>query len=266
MIDPSIEPKIIDSHCHLFSKEFESNLETILQRAEAANITKILNVCTTLEEAENVYNLANLHENIFASCGVHPHDASKTLQNYKADRINEILTHFAHRIKTVAIGETGLDYYYDNSDKKDQLDNFDIHLTIAQEHKLPIIVHTRSAEKDTIAMLKSYDITGVLHCFTGSYDMAKKALDMGLYISISGIITFKNAAELRETVSKLPTDRLLIETDAPFLAPIPYRGKVNEPSYITKTLESLAIIFGINKHQLAQQFFNNTLNLFTKMK
>ena len=258
--------EIVDSHCHLNFSELEKDLHKVIERAKAVGVTKLINICTNLYEAPAVYEIASQFENVYSACGVHPHDATEAIEKTGLSDIYKTLVKYADMPKTVGIGETGLDMYYENSVEEDQIKNFEIHLTAAKEKDLPIIVHSRKAETQTIEMLKKADVRGVLHCFTGSYKMAKEALDLGFYISASGIITFKNTADIQETFSKIPLDNILIETDAPFLTPVPFRGKTNEPSFLKHTLEALSSIMRVEKNLLAQHIFSNTHKLFNRIR
>ena len=257
--------ELVDSHCHLNFSELEKDLDKVIERAKSAGVTKIINICTNLYEAQEVYDIAAKFDNVYAAIGIHPHDASEAIEKNGEQGIYDTLLKYVDRPKTVALGETGLDLYYENSCQEDQIKNFEVHLKLAKEQDLPVVVHSRKAESQTIELLKKYQVRGVLHCFTSSYKMAKEALDLGFYISASGIVTFKNASELQETFAKIPKDRVLIETDAPFLAPTPFRGKTNEPSFLKHTLEALCSIMGVEKAILAQQTFANTHKLFTRM-
>jgi TatD DNase family protein len=195
--------------------------------------------------------------------GVHPHDAAQFTDESEAT----LRSHLSYQ-RLVAVGEIGLDYYYDNAPRKQQREAFEKQMEIAAENGLPVEIHTRDAEQDTAEVLRKYKgrVRGLLHCFTGSWDLAKTALDMGFHISISGVVTFKNAQDLRDTVVKLPLDALHVETDAPFLAPIPHRGKKNQPAWVVHVAETVALLKNVSMDQLSSQTRANALDLFTRMK
>jgi TatD DNase family protein len=229
----------IDSHCHLNYKGLVDDQQAVLERARAAGVEAMLNISTRASEWDAVVGVAEREGDVWASVGIHPHEA-----DVHPDVETETLLERARHPRVVGIGESGLDFYYDNSDRDRQRESFRAHIAAARESGLPLIVHTRDAEEDTHTILSDEmgkgAFTGVIHCFTASGDFARKALDLGLYISISGIVTFKNAKDLQETARLLPLDRLLIETDSPFLAPVPHRGKPCEPAYVVETARFLA--------------------------
>lgn len=253
----------IDSHCHLNYAGLVEDQDAVVARARAAGVDAMLNISTRTSEWDAVVDTARRHEGIWASIGVHPHEADG---HYDVD--TQRLIAASADPKVIAIGETGLDYYYDKSDRERQRDSFRSHIVAARETGLPIIVHTRDAEEDTLAIMGEEmgrgAFTGVIHCFTASPDFADRALAMGLYISISGIVTFKNARELQATAKTVPADRLLIETDAPFLAPIPNRGKTCEPAFVADTARFLADLRGVPVAELAQTTSDNFRRLFAK--
>ncbi len=256
---------LVDSHCHLNYPEYQSNLKLYLDRAKANGVQFFLAICTELDKFPEILNIAKNFDNIFCSVGTHPHESKlATAANAQA------IVDFTTDDKVVGIGECGLDYYYNHSDHAEQVTVFQHHLEASHQSGLPVIIHTRDAEQQTIKMLEETQakkpVAGVLHCFTGSSELAKKALDLGLYISISGIVTFKNAYHLREIVAWLPEDRLLIETDAPFLAPVPHRGQPNEPAFLKHTAQFIAGIRGITLEKLAQLTTTNFFTLFKKAK
>ena len=231
---------MIDSHCHLDHEPLYENINEIILRSKKVGITKLLTICTNLESYENIKKIINIDPIIYGTFGIHPHDADKYLITK-----TKIIENSKFSKKIIGIGETGLDFYYNNSDKKNQIQSFENHIDACLELKLPLIVHSRSAETDTFNILSKYkstDLKILIHCFTGSKEFADKLLELNCYFSASGIITFKNSSELRETFSHLPIENLIIETDSPLLAPIPMRGKKNEPSFIKYTLEKLAEI------------------------
>lgn len=255
----------VDSHCHLDRLDlnsYDGSLPAAIAAAEAEKVSHFLCIGIDLEHMPDVLAAANLANNIFATVGVHP-----LYQESQTPTVDGLVAMAKAEEKIVAIGETGLDYFYCKGDLSWQRDRFRTHLQAANEVGLPVIVHTRDARTDTLDILKeenAQEFGGVLHCFTEDWNMAKQALDLGFYISISGIVTFRNADELRDVVKKIPMDRLLIETDSPYLAPIPYRGKSNEPKYVVKVAEKIAELKGISVEQLAEQTTNNFFSLFSK--
>ncbi len=252
---------LVDSHCHLNFPEFTKDLDAVIKNAHEHGISHMLTVNTRLSESLDIQRIAEAHHNIFCSVGVHPHDS----KDYNDSKLIEQLKSHATHPKVVALGETGLDYYYNNSDEKAQIDCFSMHLNTGVELNLPVIIHTRDADSDTLSCLDQHPNTkGVFHCFSGSLDFAKQGLDRGLYISFSGIITFKNASELREVVKFVPLDRILVETDSPFLAPIPHRGKRNEPAFTQFVAKMVAELKEISLEEVAQATTKNFFNLFNK--
>jgi TatD DNase family protein len=253
----------IDSHCHLVYKGLVEDQAAVLARARAAGVTGMLNISTRESEWNDVVGVAEREPDVWASVGIHPHEADAHSEIDAA----KLIARAAHP-RVIAIGETGLDYYYDKSDREQQRTSFRAHITAARETGLPLIVHTRDAEDDTAEILADEmgkgAYTGVIHCFTASQDFADKALKLGLYISISGIVTFKNAKDLQASAATIPDDRLLIETDAPFLAPVPHRGKSCEPAFVADTARFLSDLRGVSLEILAEQSRINFFNLFTK--
>ncbi len=250
---------MIDSHCHLDQEPLYQNLNDVILRSKDAGITKLLTICTNLDSFENIKKIINLDPIIYGTFGIHPHDADKNLISK-----NKIIENFKHSKKIIGIGETGLDFYYNNSDKNNQIKSFINHIDACLDLKKTLIVHSRNAEVETFDILNKYkntDIRILMHCFTGSKNFAKKLLDLNSYFSASGIITFKNSSELRETFSFIPNGKIIIETDSPFLAPIPMRGKKNEPSFIKYTLQKLAEI----KHLTLEKMDNITTNNFNTL-
>ena len=256
---------IVDSHCHLIHEKNTLSIEKIIQKAKNNDVTTLLNITTKQDEFNRSIELTEKYNSIYTSIGIHPHDSSQM----NLDVYNIILKLCNHK-KVIGIGETGLDYYYNNSLKDDQINSFKMHIDIAQENNLPLIIHMRNAEDDMLNIIKKkYEenpFSGLIHCFTGSKNFLKKLLPLGFYFSISGVITFKNSDDLRETVKHVPLDRLLIETDSPYLTPAPHRGKTNDPSYIIHTLEYLAKLFNLKPHEIQSATTNNFKNLFTKSK
>ena len=253
----------VDSHCHLNYKGLVEDQPAVLSRARAARVTAMLNISTREAEWDEVIGLAERESDVFASVGVHPHDADT-----HADVETATLVERAGHPKVVGIGESGLDFYYDRSDRDRQRASFRAHIAAARETGLPIIVHTREAEADTHAILAEEmgrgAFSGVIHCFTASSDFADKALALGFYISMSGIVTFKNARDLQETAKTIPLDRLLIETDSPFLAPVPHRGRPCEPAFVADTARFLAELRGETLETLAEATAANFRRLFAK--
>jgi TatD DNase family protein len=253
----------IDSHCHLNYKGLVEDQQAVLARARAAGVTTMLNISTRASEWDEVIGLAEQEADVWASVGVHPHEA-----DIHPDVETSTLVERARHPRVIGIGESGLDFYYDRSDRDRQRASFRSHIEAAREAGLPIIVHTRDAEEDTHRILAEEmgkgAYTGVIHCFTASGDFARQALDMGLYISISGIATFKNARDLQATAKEIPADRLLIETDAPFLAPVPNRGKTCEPAFVADTARFLSELRGESVEQLAASTSANFYRLFSK--
>lgn len=254
---------LVDSHCHLNYKGLAEQQGDVLERARARGVTAMLNIATRESEWDDVLAAAEANKDVWASVGIHPHDAD----NHPNVDTAKLVARAAHP-RVIGIGETGLDYYYDKSDRQRQQDSFRRHIHASQQTGLPVIVHTRDAEADTLALLGDEmarrPFTGVIHCFTASDDFARKALDLGLYISISGIVTFKNAADLQATALWLPQERLLIETDSPFLSPVPHRGKTGEPAFVADTLAYLAELRDEDRQQLAEATSANFYALFSK--
>ncbi|MEA1013424.1 TatD family hydrolase [Sphingosinicella sp. LY1275] len=253
----------IDSHCHLNYKGLVEEQGAVLARARAAGVSAMLNISTRADEWDEVIGLAERESDVWASVGIHPHEA-----DVHPDVETSTLVDRAGHPRVVGIGESGLDFYYDKSDRDRQRASFRAHIAAARETGLPIIVHTRDAEDDTHQILademEKGAFTGVIHCFTASADFGRKALDLGLYISISGIVTFKNARDLQEAARGIPANRLLIETDSPFLAPVPHRGRSCEPAFVADTARFLAELRGEPLEQLAETTSANFRALFTK--
>jgi TatD DNase family protein len=253
----------VDSHCHLNYAGLVEEQAAVLARARERGVSTMLNISTREREWADIIGTAEREADVWASVGIHPHEADEHPDIDAAKLIG-----MAENLRVIGIGETGLDYYYEHSDREQQKRSFRSHIAASRETGLPLIVHTRDAEEDTAAILKEEmgkgAFTGLIHCFTASGDFARKALDLGLFISISGIVTFKNAKELQETAAALPQDRLLIETDAPFLAPVPNRGKTCEPAFVTDTARFLAALRGESVERLAEYTSANFFRLFAK--
>ena len=256
---------LVDSHCHLDFDVFEGRLDSVLADARAAGVGAMLTIGTKLNEFAGVRAIAEANENVYCTAGVHPHEADAHAGVTAAD-----LGALAIHPKVVGIGETGLDYHYDKSDRGRQRDCFAAHLVAACDTGLPVVVHARNADEDMARMLSEAagagDLQGVLHCFTATRALAETAVDLGFYVSFSGILTFKNADDLRETAKALPLERLLVETDAPYLAPVPTRGKPNEPAFVVHTAACLAELRGIPMAELAQATTDNFFTLFGKAR
>lgn len=255
---------LVDSHCHLDYPEFADLGETA-RRARAADVGCMLTIGTSMLKFPGVLAVAEAREDIYCTVGVHPHEAGKEPQV----SVEKLLGHGEHP-KVVGFGETGLDYYYEHSPRDAQQTSFRTHIEAARQAGLPVVVHTRDAEDDTLSILSEETekgaFPGLIHCFSGSAGLAQKCVDMGLYISVSGIITFNKADELREAVAEVPLDRLLVETDAPYLAPVPHRGKPNEPAFTRFTAEKLAEIKGVSFDDVARATTDNFFRLFSKAR
>jgi len=252
---------IADSHCHLDYSNLYDQLDEVVKRANYNKVKYLLTICTTLESFERIKTITEKYKNIYGTFGIHPHETEKFQQVDSRFILNIKKKHN----KIIGIGETGLDFHYNHSDKKIQKKSFIEHISAASELNIPVIVHSRNAEIDTYEILKSEsknsNLKVLIHCFSGTKDFAKKLVDLNFYISISGIITFKKADDLADTVSYIPIENLLVETDSPYLAPIPYRGKDNEPSYIIHTVKKLSEIKNLSNESI----MINTTNNFTKL-
>ncbi|MDA0367019.1 MAG: TatD family hydrolase [Proteobacteria bacterium] len=253
---------LVDSHCHLDFDALAGDRDGVLARARAAGVGAMLTIGTHRANHQAVREIAESQPDIWCSVGIHPHEADT--DSLRADEIVALTKH----PKVVAIGETGLDFYYDHSDRTRQAESFRAHCVAGRETGLPVIVHTRNADADTAAILREESgagaLKGVIHCFSATRDFATAALDLGFYISLSGIVTFKNATDIRETAKSVPADRLLVETDAPYLAPVPKRGKTNEPAYVAYTAAAVAALRGIDDAELAAITTANFFRLFDR--
>ncbi len=252
--------QFVDSHCHINFDPLGQNVQQVLDNARAQDVAHLLCVAVNLEDFPQVRALAHAHAHIYASVGVHPNE-----RDGKDPSVEE-LTDLANDDRVVAIGETGLDYYRSSGDLGWQHERFRRHIRAARASGKPLIIHTREAAADTIRLLREEDarsVGGVMHCFSENWDIAQQALDLGFYISFSGIVTFKSANVLREVAAKVPADRLLIETDAPYLAPVPHRGKTNEPAFVRHVAEFLAELRQVPLAQFAQQTTDNFFRLFS---
>lgn len=254
---------LVDSHCHLDFKDFEGELDDVVARAGAAGVGTMVSISTHLSKFEGVKAVAERFDNVWCSVGVHPHQAGEEGLD-SPDRLVELAQH----PRVVGIGESGLDYYYDNSPRDRQQISFRAHIEAARETGLPLIVHARDADEDAADIMRDEmekgAYTAVMHCFSSGRGLAEAALEMGMYISFSGILTFKNAQELRDIARDVPEDRILVETDSPFLAPIPNRGKRNEPAFVTHTAEVLAEVRGMDRNALETATTDNFFRLFSR--
>jgi TatD DNase family protein len=255
---------LVDSHCHLDFPDFAAELDEVVARARAAGIGRLVTICTRVRKHAQVLAVAEKFPEIYCSVGTHPHNAHEEL-----DIDAKALIALTKNPKVVAIGEVGLDYHYDNSPRDAQAQGLRQHIAAARETGLPLVIHAREADADMARILE--DETGkgtfpaVLHCFTGARDLAFKAIELGHYVSFTGILTFKNSAALRDIAAALPADRILVETDAPYLAPLPYRGKRNEPAYVVETAKVLADTCGVTADEIARQTTENFFRLFNKV-
>ncbi len=256
---------LVDSHCHLDFPDYDGELDAVIQRAGAAGVGWMLAIGTHVTRFDGVLALAEAHHNVFCTVGIHPHEAAR-----EPDITAEHLIRMGSHPKVVGFGETGLDFFYDHSPRADQERKFRIHIAAAREAGLPVVVHTRDADAELTRILREEHaqgpFTGVIHCFSSGRQLAESALDLGLYVSFSGIVTFKKAGALRETAASIPLDRLLVETDAPYLAPVPRRGKRNEPAYVAHTAARMAEIKGIDGDTLAAATTENFFRLFAKAR
>ena len=255
---------LIDSHCHLDFPEFAPELDAIVARARAAGIGRMVTISTRVRKLPQVLAVAEKFADIFCSVGTHPHNAHEELDIDAAQ-----LVALSKHPKIVAIGEAGLDYHYDKSPRDAQAQGFRQHIAAARETGLPLVIHAREADADMARILVEETEKGafpaVLHCYTGGRDLAFEAIELGLYIGFTGIMTFKNGQDLRNLAAELPAHRILVETDAPFLAPLPYRGKRNEPSYVVETAKVLAQVRGVDADEIARQTTENFFQLFSKV-
>ena len=250
---------LVDSHCHLNFPELADNMHSVLQAMQGNGVTHALCVSVTLEKFPEVLAVAEAHDNIYASVGIHP--------DYEdiPDFTVEELVSLARNPKVIAIGETGLDYFRLSGDLEWQRERFRLHIRAARQSGKPLIIHTRSAAEDTLRVMREEgadQVGGVMHCFTESWEVAEAAMELGFYISFSGIVTFKNAAALKEVAQKVPLERMLVETDSPYLAPVPYRGKTNQPAFVKHVAEEIASLRGISLEEVAEATTRNFFELF----
>ncbi len=251
---------MIDSHCHLDHETLLNDLSNVLQRSKEIGIEKLLTISTCHKSFSKIKEIIKRDEIIYGTIGIHPHETADN--DISCDEIIKNLNHYS---KIIGVGETGLDFFYNNSDRKKQINSFKTHIEASIQSKVPLIVHSRNAERETFEILNEYKNENpkvLMHCFTGSMEFSKKLLNLNSYFSASGIITFKNSIDLRETFKKLPLDKILIETDSPYLAPVPNRGKKNEPSFIEFTANKLAEIKNLSKTDLITATTNNFNKLF----
>lgn len=255
---------LVDSHCHLDFPDFASELEAIVARARGVGIGRMVTICTRVRKHAQVLAIAEKFPDVFCSVGTHPHNAHEELDIDAA-----ALIAISQHPKVVAIGEAGLDYHYDKSPRDAQAQGLRQHIAAARETGLPLVIHSRECDADMARILEDESGKGafpaVLHCFTGGRDLALKAIELGHYVSFTGILTFKNSQDLRDIAAALPADRVLVETDAPYLAPLPYRGKRNEPSYVVETAKVLAQTRGVSEDEIARQTTENFFRLFNKV-
>ena len=255
---------LVDSHCHLDFPDFDAERDAIVQRAADAGVGRMVTICTRVAKFNQVLSTAEKYEPVYCSVGTHPHNADEEL-----DVTPDDLVRLADHAKVVAIGEAGLDYYYDNAPRDAQARGLRNHIAAARSTGLPLVIHARDADADMSAILKDEASRGtfpfVLHCFSSGADLAQTGIELGGYVSFSGILTFKRSDELREIARHLPHDRLLVETDAPYLAPMPHRGKRNEPAYVAHTADVLADTIGMSVEDLSRQTTENFFRLFSKV-
>ncbi len=255
---------LVDSHCHLDFPDFAEERDQIIERAHAAGVKIMVTICTRVRRFEQIKEVAEAYDSVYCSVGTHPHQAAE-----EPDVAAEELIELAQHPKVVAIGEAGLDYFYDKSPREVQEKVLRTHIRAARETQLPLVIHSRDADEDMMRILEEEMQIGsfpaLLHCFSSGKELAMKGLELGLYVSFSGILTFKRSTELREIASQLPMDRLLVETDAPYLAPQPWRGKRNEPAYVAHTNKVLAEALGTSETQMAEATTQNFFRLFSKV-
>jgi TatD DNase family protein len=256
--------KVIDSHCHLDYPGLAEDLGSVLARAEGAGVRLLLSIGTRVRKFDQILAIAERHDNVFCTVGTHPHNAAE-----EPDVTAEELVKLARHPKVVGIGEAGLDYHYDHSPRDQQASSFRIHIEAARATALPLVIHSRAAEADTATILEEEMKNGafkpLLHCFSSRMELAERGLKLGAYVSFSGILTYKNAEDIRAVAQAVPMDRLLVETDAPYLAPVPYRGKTNEPAFVVKTLEKLAEVKDVTPQNMATVTSRNFFALFDKV-
>lgn len=252
----------IDTHCHLTERYVEDDVETLVEEALEAGVRRMVNIgCgPTIDDCRDAIALAERFESVWATVGMHPHEADRVTDDF----LDEVLELSKHP-RVVAIGETGLDYHYDNSERENQRRSFRKHFELAREAKKPIIIHNRDSDEDCIAMFQEVqpaDVLGVIHCFSSGWELAKTALDYGFYLGFTGIATFKSAEAVREVLKKAPRDRIVVETDSPYLAPVPHRGKRNRPAYVADVGRSIATTLGMDEEEAAELTTQNACRLY----
>ncbi len=256
---------IIDSHCHLTYEPMSNSLHETINRANKDGIKYMLTISTEDKSYDKIIKIVTEHKSVYGTYGIHPHEA----KSHPDIKSNDIIIKLNKHKKIIGIGETGLDFYYNHSEKRDQINSFEEHIFAAQEKNLPLIVHTRSAESDTYEILKKHlrkkNFKILIHCFTGTKEFAFKLIDLGAYISASGVVTFKKSQDLANTFRDLPNEKILVETDAPYLSPVPLRGKPNEPSYIVHTVRFLSKLKHLSFEEFSNITTNNFFNLFGKL-
>jgi TatD DNase family protein len=257
--------RLVDSHCHLDYDGLREDLPGVLARAPEAGVDLMLTIGTRIKQLDRLLAIVEAHENVWCTVGTHPHHAAE-----EPDVTARNLVEFSKHPKVVGFGEAGLDYHYDFSPKEAQALGFRTHIAAARETKLPLVIHSRDAEDDTAAILEEEMGQGafmpLLHCFSSKVELARRGLALGAYVSFSGMITYKSAQAIRDTAAEIPMDRVLVETDAPYLAPVPFRGKTNEPAFVVKTLEQLAAVKGVSAETMAAATTGNFFRLFSKIK
>jgi TatD DNase family protein len=257
-------PPVVDSHCHLDYQGLSEDLEGVMGRAEAAGVGLMVSIGTRVRKFESVLRIAERYPQVWCTVGTHPHHAAE-----EPDVTARDLVTLAQHPKVIGIGEAGLDYHYDFSPREAQAAGFRVHIASARETGLPLVIHSREAENDTATILEEEMARGLfkplLHCFTSKAELARRGLALGAFVSFSGILTYKSAEDIRQTASEVPLDRLLVETDAPYLAPVPYRGKTNEPAFVVATLDRLAEIKGLTRDDMARTTSANFFRLFAKV-
>lgn len=255
---------LVDSHCHLDFPDFAEERDAVVQRAVAAGVTRMVSICTRVKKFAPILEISEKYPEVFCSVGTHPHNAAEEL-DVTVDELLELAKH----PKVVAIGEAGLDYYYDKAPRDAQAKGLRVHIDAARRSQLPLVIHARSADEDMATILREESETGafpfILHCFSSGAELAQIGVDLGGYISFSGILTFKNSQDIRDIAARVPRNRLLVETDAPYLAPVPHRGQRNEPAYTAETARVLADTIGVTKDEIAQITTDNFFRLFTKV-
>lgn len=256
---------LVDHHCHLDFPDFAADLDGVVARAKAAGVATMVTISTRIREFDQIRAVAERFDDVWCSVGTHPHNADEELDIPTAE-----IVRLAQHPKVVAIGEAGLDYHYKHSSPAGQAEGFRNHIAAARETGLPLEIHTRDADADTLAILEDEHAKGafpaVLHCYTGGRELALRAVDLGLYVSFSGVISFKKTEALQEIAQAVPLERILVETDAPFLAPVPFRGRINEPAYVVHTAAALARIRGVSEGEIARATTDNFFRLYTKAK